>query len=99
MHPTTPYAAGKAAADLMALSFYNVLNLDIAIIRPFNNYGPRQNDQQLAAIIPLTALGGFFMAKSRLSRGPANRRGILSMLRIRRGRLLWRMKMKKRAAV
>jgi len=55
MHPTTPYAAGKAAADLMALSFYNVLNLDIAIIRPFNNYGPRQNDQQLAAIIPLTA--------------------------------------------
>lgn len=42
MHPTTPYAAGKAAADLMAPSFYNVLNLDIAIIRPFNNYGPRR---------------------------------------------------------
>ena len=55
MNPTTPYAAGKAAADLMALSFYNVLNLDIAVVRPFNNYGPRQNDQQLAAIIPLTA--------------------------------------------
>ena len=25
------------------------------MVRPFNNYGPRQNDQQLAAIIPLTA--------------------------------------------
>ena len=55
INPTTPYAAGKAAADLMALSFYNVFKLDIAIIRPFNNYGPRQNDKQLAAIIPLTA--------------------------------------------
>ncbi|MCP1309718.1 dTDP-glucose 4,6-dehydratase [Paenibacillus tyrfis] len=55
LNPTTPYAAGKAAADLMIQSFYNVLNLDIAIIRPFNNYGPRQNDKQLAAIIPLTA--------------------------------------------
>ncbi len=55
MNPTTPYAAGKAAADLMIMSFYNVLNLDISIIRPFNNYGPRQNMNQLAAIIPLTA--------------------------------------------
>ena len=55
LHPTTPYAAGKASADLLIQSFYNVLRLDCAIIRPFNNYGPRQNDQALAAIIPLTA--------------------------------------------
>lgn len=55
MNPTTPYAAGKASADLMILSFYNVSKYDIAIIRPFNNYGPRQNDLALAAIIPLTA--------------------------------------------
>lgn len=55
MHPTTPYAAGKASADLMIMSFYNVFKYDIAIIRPFNNYGPRQNDLALAAIIPLTA--------------------------------------------
>ncbi len=55
MHPTTPYAAGKAAADLMIMSFYNVWKYDISIIRPFNNYGPRQNDKALAAIIPLTA--------------------------------------------
>lgn len=52
--PTTPYAAGKAAADLMVMSFYNVLGLDVSIIRPFNNYGPRQNQGNLAAIIPLT---------------------------------------------
>lgn len=56
LNPTTPYAAGKAAADLMVQSFYNVNNIDCAIIRPFNNFGPRQNAQgSLAAIIPLTA--------------------------------------------
>ena len=55
-NPTTPYAAGKAAADLMIHSFSKVLNLDISIIRPFNNYGPRQNAEgSLAAIIPATA--------------------------------------------
>lgn len=54
--PTTPYASGKAAADLMVHSFYKVLGLDISIIRPFNNYGPRQNAEgSLAAIIPATA--------------------------------------------
>lgn len=55
LEPTTPYAAGKAAADLMIQSFHKVYGLDVAIVRPFNNYGPRQNDQALAAIIPLTA--------------------------------------------
>jgi UDP-glucose 4-epimerase len=56
LFPTTPYAAGKAAADLMIQSFYNVESLDVSIIRPFNNYGPRQNMiGQLAAIIPATA--------------------------------------------
>lgn len=54
--PTTPYAAGKAAADLMIHSFSKVLDLDIAIVRPFNNYGPRQNAEgPLAGIIPATA--------------------------------------------
>ena len=58
-HPTdttTPYAAGKAAADMMVHSFSKVLDLDIYIIRPFNNYGPRQNAEgPLAGIIPVTA--------------------------------------------
>lgn len=55
-NPTTPYAAGKAAADLMIHSFSKVTDMDISIIRPFNNYGPRQNAEgSLAAIIPKTA--------------------------------------------
>lgn len=54
--PTTPYAAGKAAADMMVHSFSKVFDLDISIVRPFNNYGPRQNAEgPLAGIIPATA--------------------------------------------
>ena len=54
--PTTPYAAGKAAADLMVHSFAKITDMDIAIVRPFNNYGPRQNAVgPLAGIIPATA--------------------------------------------
>lgn len=56
MNPTTPYAAGKASADMMLQSFSRTFDLDIRIIRPFNNYGPRQNmEGALAAIIPATA--------------------------------------------
>jgi len=50
----TSYAAGKAAADLLLMSYVNMFGLDITIVRPFNNYGPRQNDGALAAIVPLT---------------------------------------------
>ncbi len=54
--PATPYAAGKAAADLMALSYAHTFGADLSIVRPFNNYGPRQNqDRGLEAVIPLTA--------------------------------------------
>lgn len=50
----TSYAAGKAAADLLLASYVRMFALDIVTIRPFNNYGPRQNDGALAAIIPIT---------------------------------------------
>lgn len=74
--PTTPYAAGKVAADMMALTFRNVLDLDLAVIRPFNNYGSRQNAGDYAAIIPQTARR--ILQACRLSwRGTGNRHGIL----------------------
>ncbi len=56
-HPLAPhtlYAAGKAAADLMIRSYYKTYNLDVAIARPFNTYGPRQNEGMYAAVIPIT---------------------------------------------
>ena len=56
-HPlngTTPYAASKAACDLLVLSYCRTFNIDASIIRPFNNYGPRQNEKSYAGVIPLT---------------------------------------------
>jgi len=54
LNPTTPYGAGKAAADLLLTSYHNLFDIDISIIRPFNCYGPRQNIGLYAAVIPLT---------------------------------------------
>lgn len=55
MIPTTTYAAGKAAADIMLASYVKMFDLDAFIVRPFNNYGPRQNCKDiLAAVIPAT---------------------------------------------
>ena len=50
----TPYAASKAATDLLVLSYYKVFGIDTSIIRPFNNYGPRQNEGSYAGVIPIT---------------------------------------------
>jgi UDP-glucose 4-epimerase len=56
-HPlngTTTYAASKAASDLLVLSYCRTFGIDTSIIRPFNNYGPRQNQKSYAGVIPLT---------------------------------------------
>ncbi len=55
-NPTTTYAAGKAAADLAVESYHRMFEVDAFIVRPFNNYGPRQNHRgPLAGVIPITA--------------------------------------------
>jgi NAD dependent epimerase/dehydratase len=47
--PQSPYSASKIAADALALSFYLAFDSPVAIVRPFNTYGPGQSDR---AIIP-----------------------------------------------
>ncbi|HPD76480.1 MAG TPA: GDP-mannose 4,6-dehydratase [Methanoregulaceae archaeon] len=54
LNATTPYAASKAASDLLVLSYVRTFGIESAIIRPFNNYGPRQNEKSYAGVIPLT---------------------------------------------
>lgn len=54
LNPTTPYAASKASCDHIVLSYYRTFGLDVAIVRPFNNYGPRQNERTYAGVIPTT---------------------------------------------
>lgn len=51
--PKTPYAASKAACDLLVFSYYQTFGIDMVIIRPFNNFGPRQNKGSYAGIIPI----------------------------------------------
>ncbi len=48
----TPYAACKAAGDLLVRSYHYTFGMDTAIVRPYNNYGPRQPIGPYAAIIP-----------------------------------------------
>lgn len=54
LRPTTSYGASKAATDLLVLSYISTFGIDASIIRPFNNYGPRQNKGNYAGVIPLT---------------------------------------------
>jgi UDP-glucose 4-epimerase len=45
----SPYAASKVAADQLALSFHLSHGLPVAVVRPFNTYGPRQSER---AVLP-----------------------------------------------
>lgn len=49
----TAYAAAKGAADLCVKSYVTTFGIDAVIVRPFNTYGPRQNDDNYAGIIPI----------------------------------------------
>lgn len=49
INPQSPYAASKVGADFLALSFYRSFDLPVAVLRPFNTYGPRQSAR---AVIP-----------------------------------------------
>ncbi len=54
LFPETLYAAGKASADLLTHAYFRTFGLDMVTVRPFNNYGPRQNEGTYAALIPIT---------------------------------------------
>lgn len=45
----SPYSASKIGADQLAISFYRSFETPVAILRPFNTFGPRQSAR---AVIP-----------------------------------------------
>ncbi len=53
LKPNSPYAASKAAADLLIRSYIRTYGFPAIIIRPCNNYGPWQYPEKL---IPLSVL-------------------------------------------
>lgn len=49
LQPQSPYSATKIAADSLGESYHRAFGLPVAILRPFNTFGPRQSAR---AIIP-----------------------------------------------
>jgi GDP-4-dehydro-6-deoxy-D-mannose reductase len=49
LRPSSPYAASKAAADLLSYQYALSAGLDIVRVRPFNHIGPRQGPQYAVA--------------------------------------------------
>jgi dTDP-glucose 4,6-dehydratase len=47
LNPRSPYAGTKAGADRLAYSYFVTYGLPIVIVRPFNNYGPRQHPEKV----------------------------------------------------
>lgn len=41
--PLSPYASAKTGADRLVYSYWATYDLPVVIVRPFNNYGPRQH--------------------------------------------------------
>jgi nucleoside-diphosphate-sugar epimerase len=49
LNAQSPYAASKTAADQLALAYHRSFELPVALLRPFNTYGPGQSAR---AVIP-----------------------------------------------
>src|SRR5881397_715222 len=58
LNPRSPYAATKAGADRLAYSYFVTYGLPIVIVRPFNNYGPRQHPEKVIPRFVTQALAG-----------------------------------------
>ena len=65
LNAQSPYAATKTAADQLALSFHQSFDLPVAVLRPFNTYGPRQSAR---AVIP-TIIGQIASGQRRIKLG------------------------------
>jgi dTDP-glucose 4,6-dehydratase len=58
LNPRSPYAATKAGGDRLAYSYFVTYGLPIVIVRPFNNYGPRQHPEKVVPRFVTQALTG-----------------------------------------
>ena len=54
----SPYSATKIAADQMALAYWRSFGTPVAVLRPFNTYGPRQSARAVIPTVITQALAG-----------------------------------------
>ena len=53
LNPSSPYAASKVAADRYCYAYWNTYGVPVAIIRPFNMFGPRHTYDVIPKFISL----------------------------------------------
>lgn len=58
LHPSSPYSAAKASADMLTLSYYRSFGMPVNITRCSNNYGPRQFPEKLIPLVINNILEG-----------------------------------------
>ncbi len=58
INPQSPYAATKAGADALGLSYHKSFGTPVTILRPFNTYGPRQSARAIIPTIMTQLLAG-----------------------------------------
>jgi len=58
LNPSSPYAASKAAADLLCGSYYITYNTPVVIIRSSNNFGEYQFPEKVIPLFITNALDG-----------------------------------------
>ena len=61
LKPSSIYSSTKAAADLIALSYYHTYNRDIIVTRCTNNFGPRQYPEKLIPVVVRNALADAYV--------------------------------------
>ncbi len=61
LSPSSPYAASKAAADLLVKSYYVTYNLPVIITRSSNNFGPYQHPEKLIPLFITNAIDDIYL--------------------------------------
>jgi dTDP-glucose 4,6-dehydratase len=56
--PRSPYAASKAAGDLLAQAYWETHRLPVMVVRPSNNYGPYQFPEKLIPVMVTNLVEG-----------------------------------------
>ena len=58
LRPRSPYAASKAAGDLLAQAYWETHRLPVTVVRPSNNYGPYQFPEKFIPVMVTNLVEG-----------------------------------------
>jgi dTDP-glucose 4,6-dehydratase len=58
LRPRSPYAASKAAGDMLAQAYWETHKLPVMVVRPSNNYGPHQFPEKFIPVMVTNLVEG-----------------------------------------